>query len=60
MSEAGDSEFTNGSSFFGFMGVSMALVFASTLHLIKTLAQHMEPQRQEQVLAVLLFGDQQL
>lgn len=32
MSELSADDFTNGSSFFGFMGVSMALVLASNYH----------------------------
>lgn len=55
----GDSDFTNGSSFFGFMGVSMALVLASNFFIIKTLVQHMEPQRQERELAASQYGDHQ-
>ena len=31
MAEANSSDFVNGSAFFGFMGVTMALVLASTI-----------------------------
>jgi len=41
-------DFVDGSSFFGFMGVSLALVLASINHLIKILEQLMELLKQEQ------------
>ena len=41
------SDFTDGSSFFGFMGVSMALVLASTTLIIQIWEQPMEPPKPE-------------
>jgi hypothetical protein len=48
-----------GAAFFGFMGVSLALVLASTIHLNQILEQPTELPRQELVSAVSPFGDQQ-
>ena len=56
---AGD-DFVNGSSFFGFMGVTLALVLASNNHFMKIWELHMEQQRQELVSAVSLFGNHKL
>ena len=47
----------DGSSFFGFMGVSMALVLASMLFFIQIWELLMVQQRQEQELVALLFGN---
>jgi hypothetical protein len=43
------SDFVNGSAFFGFMGVSMALVLASNQQVIQILEQHMVQLKQELV-----------
>lgn len=51
-----DDDFKNGSAFFGFMGVSMALVLASKYVLMKILAQPMAQQRQAQASAASPFG----
>lgn len=45
-----------GAAFFGFMGVSLALVLASITIITKTSEQHMEQQRLVQGLVVSLFG----
>ena len=50
-------DFTNGSAFFGFMGVSMALVLASRPIFIQIWEPPMEQQKQEQALVVLQFGN---
>lgn len=52
-----NSDFVNGASFFGFMGVSMALVLASTFHVIKTSEPLMVQPRQELESAASPFGD---
>ncbi len=49
-----------GAAFFGFMGVSLALVLASITRFIQISAQRMALPKQEQVSAVSLFGDLQL
>jgi len=49
-----------GAAFFGFMGVSLALVLASTTSSIQISAQPMELLKQEQVSAVSPSGDLQL
>lgn len=45
-----------GAAFFGFMGVSLALVLASSSFLNQTSEQHTEQPRQEQESAVFRFG----
>lgn len=57
MSEVAQDSFVDGSSFFGFMGVTMALILASTELFIKTLGQPMGQPKQEQALVVYLSGD---
>lgn len=57
MTEVGQSSFTDGSSFFGFMGVTMALILASKLFLMKTWEQLMGQPKQAPGLVVYLFGD---
>lgn len=46
--ETGGADFVNGSAFFGFMGVTMALVLASTYILTKILEQPMVQPKQAQ------------
>lgn len=46
-----------GAPFFGMMGVSLALVLASNLKVIKILVQPMERLRLVQASAASLFGD---
>lgn len=46
--ETGGADFVNGSAFFGFMGVTMALVLASTYILTKILVQPMVQPKQAQ------------
>ena len=53
-------DFVNGASFFGFMGVSMALVLASKPINMKTWVLLMEQLRQEPASVALLFGNLQL
>lgn len=60
MSELNADDFVNGSSFFGFMGVTMALVLASILFFMQILELLMEQPKLEQASAVLLSGDQVL
>lgn len=48
-----------GAGFFGFMGVSLALVLASTFFLRQTLEQPTELPRPEQASAAFQSGDQQ-
>lgn len=48
-----------GAGFFGFMGVSMALVLASSSFLTQTSEQHTEPQKQEPASAAFPSGDPQ-
>ena len=57
MSEPAADDFVNGSSFFGFMGVSLALVLASTYPLTEIWEQLMELPRQAPGLVVSPSGD---
>ena len=58
MSQApSNSDFVNGSAFFGFMGVSLALVLASNFVFMQTWEQHTEPLKQEPESAAFQFGD---
>lgn len=52
--------FKDGSSFFGFMGVSLALVLASICFIIKIWELLMVLLKQEQESVAFLFGDLQL
>ena len=52
-------DFTNGSAFFGFMGVSMALVLASTPLFIQIWEPRMERPKQELESAASRFGNLQ-
>lgn len=54
-----ESETYGASSFFGFLGVSMALVLASTSTLMQTWEQHTEQPRLVPASAASLFGDLQ-
>jgi len=49
-----------GAVFFGFMGVSVALVLASTYRINQTLVQHMALLKQVQESVVFQYGDLQL
>jgi hypothetical protein len=51
-------DFKDGSSFFGFMGVTVALVLASNFYYIQTWAQLMAQQRPAQESAVFPSGSQ--
>lgn len=53
-------DFKDGSSFFGFMGVTVALVLASNSYYIQTWVQLMVQQRLEQESVVFLSGNQLL
>lgn len=57
---AGTPQDSAGAAFFGFMGVSLALVLASKPIKIKISEQHTELLKQEQVSAASLYGDQEL
>jgi hypothetical protein len=62
MSSIAADDFKDGSSFFGFMGVSMALVLASIILfylLLKILEPLMEQQKLVQELVVFQYGDLQ-
>jgi hypothetical protein len=48
-----------GAGFFGFMGVSLALVLASSAFLTQTSEQHTEPPRQEPASVPFRSGDPQ-
>lgn len=54
-----NDDFTNGSSFFGFMGVSMALVLASTPFFNKIWEQPMAQPKPAQALAASPSGNLQ-
>ena len=51
-------DFKDGSSFFGFMGVTVALVLASNFYNIQTWAPPMAQQRPERESAVFPSGNQ--
>lgn len=57
---AGTPQDSAGAAFFGFMGVSLALVLASKPIEIKISEQHTELLKQEQVSAASPYGDQEL
>lgn len=56
MADTISDDFVNGSSFFGFMGVTMALVLASNTLFTQIWALLTEQLRRAQVLVALLFG----
>ena len=60
MSAAGTPQDSAGAAFFGFMGVSLALVLASTPIEIKISEQHMELLKLEQESAASQSGDPEL
>ena len=57
--ETGGADFVNGSAFFGFMGVTMALILASTLILTKTWVLPMEQPKQVLGSAASQYGGHQ-
>lgn len=57
---AGTPQDSAGAAFFGFMGVSLALVLASKAIEIKISEQHTELLKQEQESAASQYGDQEL
>jgi flagellar biogenesis protein FliO len=57
MSEVAADNFVDGSSFFGFMGVTLALILASMLVVMQILEQPMGQPKQAQELVASRFGD---